>query len=1247
MSGSPIAVVGLSALLPDSADITTFWENVREARDCFSDVPESHWRIEDYFDPTPRAKDKTYGKRGGFIPKVPFDSLTFGLPPASLPSTDVSQILALLVAQRCLADADNGVDHRFDRKRTSVILGGAATTALVSHMSGRMAQPMWRAGLLNAGFDEATADAACAAIADQFVGWQESTFPGLLGNVIAGRISNRFDLGGTNCVLDAACASSLAALSMGMEELRTGRADTVLSGGVDALNDILMFMCFSQTPALSLSGDCRPFSDRADGTMMGEGLALFALRRLEDAERDGHKIYAVIRGLGSSSDGRAKSVYAPRAEGQMLALRRTYDDAGYGPETVELVEAHGTGTVAGDAAEFAALHEVFAAADPTRKQWVALGSVKSQIGHTKAAAGAASMAKTILALQHKTLPPTLKVDKPNPALKLEESPFYLSTSARPWFQRAEHPRRASVSSFGFGGSNFHVALEEYTGPSVAARTSGGPLHLVLLSGTDASAVRAVVDTLSGLLKSADQLSAYARESQAAFDATAPWRLALLIADFDDVAVAVAEAITALAAGEDVRHSARVILRRGAPIPISAVAFVFPGQGSQRVGMGRDLALHFPEAFDVWQRAVTRIRADGTDLGEMVFPRPVFDAESAAALETRLRATEWAQPALAAASLAQLALLDKAGLHPQAAVGHSFGELVALHAAGVFTAETLLDLARSRGMAMAKCASGDDDSDAGSMLAVAGDIATVQGLLDKFGDGTVVVANDNHPRQAVLSGPTKSVDAIEKVLSNAGLSHQRLAVAAAFHSELVAPAAERFAHELDEAAVASPTFPVIANATATVYEQGVSEVRSRLAEQLAHPVRFRESVETMYELGCRVFIEVGSGTVLSGLVRKCMHGRKHVTVSLDRPGTHGVVAWWTAMAELATLGLPMNLAVLHPNQTPFAAVPVPATGPTVTAVGGANLGKPYPPPAGTVPPPRAAVGRAISQVPVVAEPVAAATAPEPAAATAPEPAAAAPSFDDSPISSPDQFDVESFDVGDFSDPLDPMNDFVQSQILEAQRLTQQAILESFAMTLRGLGSATDGSAPMLASRPVTRMFASAPAAAPVYIERTEMVASPAPVSRNGHHAAPAAAFVAASAPVAAPAPVAATAPVAAPIAARVAAPAPAVAAPAVAAPAVAAPAPMAAPAPVAVSAGGSMADIVLGVIAERTGYPTEALAPDMELEADLGIDSIKRVEILAALSDKVPGLDPSAADPAKIRKVKDLLDLLEASPAGPQ
>ncbi|MCX5754831.1 MAG: beta-ketoacyl synthase N-terminal-like domain-containing protein [Gemmatimonadetes bacterium] len=1203
MSGSPIAVVGLSAILPGSDDIGAFWENIREARDCFSDVPESHWRIEDYFDPTPRAKDKTYGKRGGFINAQPFDALGFGLPPSSLPSTDVAQLLALLVSQRCIADADNGKASRFDRNRTSVILGGAATTALVSHMSGRMAQPMWRQGLRNAGFDEASVERACVAISDQFVPWQESTFPGLLGNVIAGRIANRFDLGGTNCVLDAACASSLAAVSMAMDELRSGKSDTVITGGVDALNDILMFMCFSQTPALSLSGDCKPFSDQADGTMLGEGVAMLALRRLEDAERDGHKIYATIRGLGSSSDGRAKSVYAPRPEGQVKALERAYVDAGYSQATVDLVEAHGTGTTAGDAAEVSALKSVFGAVANGREAWCALGSVKAQIGHTKAAAGAASLVKAVLALQHQTLPPTAKVNKPNPALGLEGSPFYLSGTARPWFKRGDHPRRASVSSFGFGGSNFHVTLEEYTGPNVAARHPYGPVQLVLIGGPDENALRAGLADLTARVKNTPQLASYARESHASFDHKAPMRLALLVNDFSDLVAAVAEGRQVCDKPGDVQRTHRTVLRRGTPALAESVAFLFPGQGSQYLGMGRDLALHFSEAFAVWERAAHRVADAVTDLGDVVFPRPAFERIEREAHEARLRMTAWAQPALAAASLAQLALLEKIQFGPSAAAGHSFGELVALHAGGAYDADTLLDLARARGEAMASCATPTDGIaiDAGSMFAVAGDVVTVQGLLDRFGDGRVVVANDNHPRQTVLSGPTDSLRAFGASLTQAGLSHQALPVAAAFHSPLVAPAAAQFAAEVSGTEFGGLHFPVVANGTAQPYENDVVAVRERLAHQLAHPVRFRESVDALYELGCRVFVEVGAGNVLSGLVKKCLADRPHVTVALDTPGEHGVRAWWIGMAELATLGLAVNLAAIQPGVPAFDAVPAPPSGPAVVAVGGSNLGKPYPPKPGAMP---------ASPAPTVQLPVAhlAEAAPVDANDITSE------EFFEEPIDitaehalSPDY--AESYDGDTELEVYEDMDDQNSSLLLEAQRLTQQAILDSFAMTMRGITGNGDAPAPTIASRPVVRVAAPAPVRAPVRAPAAAPVAAPpAPHAAKANGASPAAA------PAPKPAPVAA---------------------------------PVATPAPAAASAADGAA-MVLGVIAEKTGYPVDALAPELELEADLGIDSIKRVEILAALSDKMPGMDPKSIDPAKVRRVSDLLVLLgEAPPVGPK
>src|SRR5262245_25011449 len=404
---APVAVVGVSVLFPGSSDARGFWTDIIAGRDLITDVPPTHWLVEDYYDPDPSAPDKTYCKRGAFISPVNFDPMEFGLPPNAVPSTDTTQILALMVAQQLLEDVAQGSFTSLDRERISVILGVTSGQQLLNSLVSRIQRPIWIKALRENGIPEDEANKICDDIARNYVSWDEASFPGLLGNVVAGRIANRFDLHGTNTITDAACASSISAVSMGINELQLGQSDLVISGGVDMMNDIFMYMCFSKTPALSPSGDCRPFSDSADGTLLGEGIGMMALKRLADAERDGDRIYAVIRGVGTSSDGRSTSVYAPLPEGQLRAIRRAYEMAGYGPETVELVEAHGTGTKVGDAAEFEALRQAFSERNGGA-QWCALGSVKSQIGHTKAAAGAAGLFKAIMALHHKVLPPTIK-----------------------------------------------------------------------------------------------------------------------------------------------------------------------------------------------------------------------------------------------------------------------------------------------------------------------------------------------------------------------------------------------------------------------------------------------------------------------------------------------------------------------------------------------------------------------------------------------------------------------------------------------------------------------------------------------------------------------------------------------------------------------------------------------------------------------------------------------------------------------
>ena len=360
------------------------------------------------------------------MPEFAFDPLEYGIPPKDIDSTDSTQLFGMVMAKKALEDAGYGEGAKaFDKEKTSVILGVTGTLEMVVPLASRLGHPKWRKALLDTGLSEEITEEVIGRIRDQYVDWQENSFPGLLGNVVAGRVANFLDLHGTNCVVDAACASSLSAVHLAAMELQSGNADMVLTGGLDTFNDIFMYMCFSKTPALSPTGDSRPFSNKADGTILGEGLGILVLKRLVDAERDGDKIYSVIKGIGSSSDGKGNAIYAPSSGGQARALRKAYKQAGVKASDIGMIEAHGTGTKVGDAVEYGGLNAVFS--ESTDKDaFCALGSVKSMIGHTKAAAGSASLIKAALSLKYKTLPPTIKIDQPHPDIDPDSSPFYLA-----------------------------------------------------------------------------------------------------------------------------------------------------------------------------------------------------------------------------------------------------------------------------------------------------------------------------------------------------------------------------------------------------------------------------------------------------------------------------------------------------------------------------------------------------------------------------------------------------------------------------------------------------------------------------------------------------------------------------------------------------------------------------------------------------------------------------------------------------
>ena len=888
---SPIAIVGMSCLFPGASGLQEYWANVRDGVDAITDIPSSHWSVGDYFDADPKAPDMTYGRRGGFLDAVDFDPMGFGISPRDLEATDSTQLLGMHVARQALWDAGYGANGRdFDRERTSVILGVSGTLPLVIPLGARLGHPIWRQALAEAGVDPETSEDVIARIADGYVPWQENSFPGLLANVVAGRIANRLDLHGTNCIVDAACASSLSAVHLASLELEAGRADMVLSGGLDTFNDIFMYVCFSKTPALSESGNAQPFSQNADGTILGEGVGVVALKRLADAERDGDRVYAVIKGLGSSSDGKGQAVYAPSPEGQARALREAYRNAGVTPDTIGLVEAHGTGTIVGDATEVRGLASVYE--DSGREgSWCALGSVKSMIGHTKAAAGAAGLIKAVMALHHKILPPTIKVETPNEAVTPGETPFYVNTEKRPWLPENSHPRRAGVSAFGFGGSNFHCVVEEYESRANAVDWDGRDQIFAFSAESREALVSRLKDFDAG--SEWAEIRGRAAETREEFDASHEVRL-LMVAERGGTPPA--DLITLALARLKESQSAWSLPQGvffGSGSSTGRWAACFPGQGAQYVGMLREIVCRFPAAADTLAAAgeVT------PGLVDKLYPHPAFEDDARAEQEAELRATQTAQPALGAVSLGALRVLEQFGLAPDATIGHSYGELVALCAAGRISPAELNELSRLRGELMTP-----DERDHGAMLAVAAECDRVQALVLEH-DLDLVIANHNAPRQVVLSGVTEEIDRAKAILSHEGLRNKKLPVSAAFHSALVAEAAAPFADELKGVKLTKSAVPVYANTTGTRYPTTVAGARRVLSKQLISPVHFVQCVERMFDDGIRTFVEVGPGRRLSGLIGEILAGEEITVVAVDASSgqRRGLVDLAHMLAQFAAAG----------------------------------------------------------------------------------------------------------------------------------------------------------------------------------------------------------------------------------------------------------------------------------------------------------------------------------------------------------
>ncbi|MDR0416318.1 MAG: acyltransferase domain-containing protein, partial [Propionibacteriaceae bacterium] len=752
-SEEPVAIIGLAGVFPQAATADDYWRNIVLGVDSIIEVPRSRWNPDTFYDPDSADNDFVDSKWGAFLSAVEFDPVEFGIPPQSVASVEPAQLLSLLVAKRALQDAGYADFRAFDHADTSVIFGAEAMGELTSSYG-------FRPGVRSM-FGTLPEE-----VAESLPRVTEDSFPGILSNVTAGRITNRLDLGGRNFTVDAACASSLASLDIACQELWADRASMVLCGGADLHNAIFDYVMFSATHALSKQGRCATFDESGDGMALGEGVGAVVLKRLSDAKRDGDKIYAVVRAVHGSSDGRSLGLTAPNARGQLAALRRAYRMAGVLPAEVGLVEAHGTGTAVGDRTELGTLTNFLLDGGALPGQAYA-GSVKTQIGHTKCAAGVAGVIRATLALYHGVIPPTLHLDKPVRNYLPETSPLSFNTSghAIPW--NAEH-RVAGVSGFGFGGTNFHAVLQNYApDPAPEPALKSWPSELFLIRGADAGAVQAAAERVKALYEANHYLGLADLAYTLAQSGDEPVQAAIVADSWDDLTAKLDAAV----AGQP---APGVFPRAERP---GKVAFLFSGQGSQRVGMAQDLFVAFPDL-----RAGLKAHPE---YEQLLFPGGVFTDQAKAAQRAAVTDTRAAQPLLGFVDLAVAQLLGRFGVQADCVAGHSYGELPALAYAGVIDPTDLPELSRRRAEAILEAAGADP----GQMLPVSRDADWVADRL--AGQPDVWAVNLNSPRQTVVGGTTGAIGRLTAQLAEEGLRTRPLNVACAFHTPLLAGAEAAF------------------------------------------------------------------------------------------------------------------------------------------------------------------------------------------------------------------------------------------------------------------------------------------------------------------------------------------------------------------------------------------------------------------------------------------------------------------------
>ncbi len=914
-----IAIVGMAGIYPDAEDIDAFWGNILAKHDAVTEAPPEWLGGSDLLDAESDDLMKIYTNRGGFLGDLSrFNSAEFGTMPRSVIGAQPDQFMALRICSDALIDAGYKAGTT-DHTRTGVILGHAVHA---HRANANGVQQAWfhsqMRDYLKALFpeaDPATLKRATEMIQDKLPGIEPEAVPGLVPNIMTGRVANRLDLMGPNYIIDAACSSSLITVELAASELRAGNADMMIAGGVNTTTSPLVYSVFCSVEALSPNGKIRPFSREANGTILGEGAGAVVLKRLEDALAADDRIYAVVKAVGQSSDGKSSGLMAPRFEGEVLAMQRAYKICGLDPKSIGLVEAHGTGIPLGDRTEISALREIFGGRDTLLPQ-IPIGSVKSMIGHCIPAAGSAAIIKNALALSNRIIPPTL-CDEVNEDLGFADTPFYVSTEARPWIHSADTPRRAAINAFGFGGINAHIVLEESpagrdmdaTATFLPRAAKAKPTEQVFVLGADrpevmAQAVTGLIGAATGLDET--DFTELARNSWTVVG-NASARLAVVATDPGDLAKKLGNAEKHLA--KDPTKSLQT--RNGLyyePAPIEGkTAFLFPGEMAQYPGMIGDALMAFPQMRD-WLDQISGLFEGVRDvrLQDVAFPPSSgVSEEGATKIEELLHSVDYGSEMVFAADQAIFGMLTSLGVTPDGLLGHSTGENAAIVASGWFgmdrgqIGETIKKM-----NVVFNGVNESGEIPEGQLLTIAGlDRASFQASFDKF-EG-LHFTMDNCPNQAIVFGPAETIEALQKDVVEQGAVCTRLPISWGYHTDYVAPMAKGFGELFADFDMVPTPYEIWSCATAQPFEQDRKVFQDTAIAQYVSRVAFREAIENMYAAGYTRFVECGPNATLTAFVRDILPKERILAVSADNRRRGMVSQLRHLVAQMFTAGVELS------------------------------------------------------------------------------------------------------------------------------------------------------------------------------------------------------------------------------------------------------------------------------------------------------------------------------------------------------